>query len=122
MANRLEDADGPDAHDVARVFRDVERHAHVRLRTEIVDFVGLEVIEELHHLHGVGEVAIVEVELYTVHMRIAVEMVDTARVKGRGAADNAVNLVAFAEQKLGEIGAVLTRDTGNERFFHAAKS
>jgi hypothetical protein len=51
-------------------------------------------------------------------MRIAVEVIDAARVEGRSAADHAVDFVAFGEQELGEIRSVLTRDTGDEGFFH----
>ena len=35
-----------------------------------------------------------------------------------GAADSAVDIVAFLEEKFGEIGAVLAGDTGDECCFH----
>jgi hypothetical protein len=45
-------------------------------------------------------------------------MVDALGVEARGAADDAVHLVPLAEEELGEVGAVLARDSGDERSFH----
>jgi hypothetical protein len=48
-----------------------------------------------------------------------VEVLDAARVEGGGAADDAVHLIALAEEEFGEIGTVLARDAGDERaLFH----
>ncbi len=90
------------------------------LGTEVVDLVGLQMVEQLHHLDGVGEVAVVEEEMHPVDVRIAVEVVDAAGVEGGGAADDPVDLVAFGEQQLGEVGTVLAGDAGDEGFFHAS--
>ena len=49
-------------------------------------------------------------------MRVLVEMIDSLRIEGGGAPDDAVNLIAFVEQKLGKIRAVLTSDSSDERF------
>ena len=46
-------------------------------------------------------------------VRVAVEVVDAAGVEGAGAADDAVDFVAFGEQELGQIGAVLAGDAGD---------
>jgi hypothetical protein len=50
-------------------------------------------------------------------MRVAVEVVDAARIEGGGTPHNAVYLVPLPEQQFGKIGAVLARDTGNQRLF-----
>jgi hypothetical protein len=48
-----------------------------------------------------------------------VEVLDAARVEGGGTADDAVHLIALAEEEFGEIGAVLARNAGDERaLFH----
>jgi hypothetical protein len=93
----------------------------MRLSAEIVDFIGLELVEQLYHLHGIGEVAVVEMELHAVNVRVAVKVIDPARIEGRGPANHPVNFVAFGQQELGEIGTVLTGDTGDEGFFHEAR-
>ena len=48
------------------------------------------------------------------------QVLDAVELLRRGAADHAVHLVALLEQQLGEVGAVLAGDAGDERFFHAA--
>lgn len=45
-------------------------------------------------------------------------MIDPMSVKGVGASDDAVDLAAFAYEKIGKIGAVLTCDTCYECFGH----
>ena len=118
LADGLENALGAQAVDVAGVFRDVEADPHVRLGPQIVDFVRLQLIEQLHHLHRVGQVAVVQEEPHPIDMRILVKVVDPAGVEGGGPADDAVDLIALGEQELRQIGAVLARDAGNERFLH----
>ena len=48
-------------------------------------------------------------------VRILVEVLDAAGVERRRAALDAVDVVALVEQQLGEIGAVLSGDAGDER-------
>ena len=45
-------------------------------------------------------------------------MVDTSGVGDGSAADNAVDFIALLQQKLCQIGTVLTSDTSNQCFFH----
>src|SRR5438477_11838567 len=45
-------------------------------------------------------------------------MVDAIGVEQRSPTLDAVDLVAFSEQKFGEVGTVLAGDAGNEGFFH----
>ena len=52
-------------------------------------------------------------------VRILVDVVHSPRVEGPGAADDPVHLVAFCQEELGEIRAVLPRDAGDESFFHS---
>ena len=59
-----------------------------------------------------------EVKFHPVDVRVTIKVVDPTRIEGRGAADHAVNFVAFGEQELGEIRSVLTGDAGDEGFFH----
>jgi hypothetical protein len=55
-----------------------------------------------------------------VNVRVGIKMIDALRVERAGAADDAVNFVAFPDQKIGQITAVLAGDARDERFFHAA--
>src|SRR5689334_23847165 len=53
---------------------------------------------------------------------IGVKMIDPGGVEGTGTADDAVNLITFLQQKIGEITPVLTGDPGNQRFRHLENS
>lgn len=48
---------------------------------------------------------------------VLVEVVDAVGVEGGGAPDEAVNGVAFAEEKFGKVGAVLASDASDECSF-----
>jgi hypothetical protein len=48
-------------------------------------------------------------------------MIDAAPVEGRGTPNYPVDLVALVEQKLGEIGAVLAGDSGDQSLFHGVE-
>jgi hypothetical protein len=50
---------------------------------------------------------------------VAVEVLDPLGVEGAGAADDAVDEVALGEEELGEVGAVLAGDAGDESDFAA---
>jgi hypothetical protein len=90
----------------------------MRLRPQIVDFIRLQIIEQLHHLHRVREIAVMQEQARAIHMRILVDVVDAAGVEAGGAADDAMNLIAFFQQQFGQIGTVLAGDAGDECFFH----
>jgi hypothetical protein len=78
----------------------------------------LEAVEQFDHLHGVGEVSIMQEKPHSIDMRVAVKVIDAACIEGGGAANDAMDLVPLLEEKLGEIGSVLTCDTGDEGAFH----
>src|SRR4051812_18840421 len=50
-------------------------------------------------------------------MRVLIKMVDALGVEGRGTALQAVHFVAFLQQQLRQIGAVLAGDAGNQSAF-----
>ena len=122
FANRLEQPHGCHPRHIPGVFRDVEAHAHVALRAEMVDLVRLNRVHRLVRRDRVGEVAVVEKEVVVGKMRILVNAVEAFRVKRRCAPDHAVHLVALGEEQFGEIRAVLSGDSGDKRLlWHAAR-
>jgi hypothetical protein len=116
---QAEDADGfehaqrAQGIGVGGVFGFLEAHGDVALRGEVVDLVGLHLLDDAHQAGAVGHVAVVQDELAVRLVRILVEMVDAVGVEERGAALDAVHLVALVEQELGEVGAVLAGDAGD---------
>jgi len=57
---------------------------------------------------------VVQDEATPFFVRILIEMIDAVGVEQRGAALDAVDFVALAQQELGEVGAVLASDAGDE--------
>ena len=110
----LEETEAAEGVDVGGVLGEVEADFDVALGAEVVDLGGAEGGDEVEEGEGVGEVAVVEVET-----GVGVDVVDAGGGKGGGAAYKAMDGVAFLEEKLGEVGAILTRypsNKGNPRF------
>ena len=55
--------------------------------------------------------------LHVAHPFVQIQMFDTCGVKGRRTAHDAMHFISLFNQKLGQIGAVLPRDTGNQCYF-----
>ena len=96
-ADGLQQADDAHAHHVHGVLGLVEAHPHVALGAQVVDLVGLDVVQHVAQGARVGQVAVVQVEV-GVRRLAHVEVVDAVRVEEAGPADDAVHLVALAEQ------------------------
>jgi len=84
----------------------------VALGAQVVDLVGFDPVKVPDEAGAVGQVRVVEEEPRLRLVRIAIEMVDPARVERAGAADQPVDLVALLQEQLGEVGAVLAGDPG----------
>jgi hypothetical protein len=87
----------------------------VRHRAQIVDLVGLDLADDVEEVAAVRQVPVVEEESHVVGVHVLVDVLDAARVERRRPPDDAVDDVAFLEQELGQIGAVLARDARHER-------
>jgi len=119
LAQGFEDTRGADAGDIAGVFGNVETHTHMALCAEMVDLVGLEVVDELYEIHAISEVAVMEKKPGAVDVGVGVDVVDAGGVESARAADDPMDLVAFVKKKVGEVAAVLACDACDECFFHA---
>ena len=84
------------------------------LRAEVVDLVGLNLLHHVDEARRIGEIAVVEHEAAVADVRILVEMIDPVGVEQRRPALDAVDDVPLVEQELGEVGAVLAGDAGDE--------
>jgi len=92
----------------------------VGLRPEVVDLVGLDLLENAPEARPVGQVAVVQEQPRAGLVRVDVEVIDPVRVEGAGATDDAVDLVALLEQELREVRAVLASDAGDQCTTHRA--
>ena len=103
FTDRFKEANRAHARDIAGVFRHIKGHAHMALRAKIVDFIGAQIVEQLHQLRGIGQVAIMQKKACSVDVWVRVKMVDAACVKRRCASDDAMDLIAFFQKKFGQI-------------------
>jgi hypothetical protein len=71
----------------------------------------------------VGQVAVVQEEADVFFVGVVIEVIDPRGVEGGRAPLHAVDPVSLAQEKLGQIGAVLTRNPGYEsRLLHTEPS
>src|SRR3546814_6985740 len=85
------------------------------LRSKIIDLVRLCFLDQPDQVGRVSQIAVMQVEPCVTYVRVLVQMVDTLGVEGRGSTLDAVNLIPLREQKLRQIGAILTGNAGDER-------
>ena len=110
----FQELDGSHGDRVDRVHRHIERHPDVRLGTEVVHLVGLDAGQEVLQVASVSQISVVEVELLSLVVGVLVHVVNTTRVEARSPADQAVDLISFAQQKFGEVRTILAGDTCDE--------
>jgi hypothetical protein len=113
IANAIEEAERARGDGIGGVFGIFERDLDVGLSAEVIDFVGLGDFEDAAEAGGICEVAVVEVKAAGGLVGVLIDVVDAAGVEGRTAADDAVDSVAFGEEKFAEVGAVLAGDAGD---------
>ena len=109
-ANRFQHAQNTQGIHVARIFRRVERHLHMTLRRQIVDFVGLDFAHQPNQAGRIRQVAVMQVNCLLLN-----QVVNARRVGNGRTADNTMHLIVFFEQELRQIGTILTGDAGNQR-------
>ena len=88
------------------------------LRSQIINLIRTEIVEQFCHLGGVGQITIVEKEPRAIDVRIRVEMIDPAGIERRSAANDAMNFISFPQEEFCEVGAILSGNAGDECFFH----
>ena len=87
------------------------------LRTEMINFFGPDIIDDVGDEACIGQVAVVQEESRGTVMRIHIDVVDSLRVERAGSANDAVDFIVFRKKQFCQIRAVLTCDAGNERLF-----
>jgi hypothetical protein len=108
-ADRLQQAERPDAVDVGGVLGLLEAHRHMAHRAQVVDLVGLDLLDQSDDVRAVGQVAEMRLE-----PRVLVDPVDAAGVERAGPALQTVDEVALLQQQFCQIGSVLSGDAGDE--------
>jgi len=108
-ADGLQEAERPDPVDVGGILRLLEAHRDMAHRAQVVDLVGLDLLDKADDVRAVGKVPEMRLEA-----RVLVDPVDATRVEGAGPALQAVDEVALLQEQFGEIRSVLSGDAGDE--------
>jgi len=120
-ADGVEHAEDTNTVAVGGVLRHVERNLDVGHGAEVVDLIGLDVGDDGDEVGGVAEVTVVEEELDSALVAVAVDVVDAAGVEGRRTTDDAVDRVALRQQKFRQVRAVLAGDSSDESNFSCVR-
>ena len=90
----------------------------MRLRAEVVDLIRLNLLEDVPQSGAVGEIARVQEHPRAGLVRIYIEVIDPIGIERRTPAEDSMNLIAFLEEKLRKIRAVLPGDSSDKCFLH----
>jgi hypothetical protein len=86
--------------------------------SEIVDLVRLGFLNDPDEITGVAEVAVMKVKPGILNVRIFVDVIDPGGIEETGPALDAMDGVAFLEEKFSEVGTILAGDSCNEGGLH----
>ncbi len=115
VAQRFDQAQGAERHHLGSVFGNVERDLDVALRAEVIDLVGIDRLEHPAQPGAVGHIAIMQAQPGAGEMRIVVEVIDAVGIEQARPPHQAMHLIALGQQQLGQVGAVLAGDAGDQR-------
>ena len=121
-ADGFQDAQCAHAVGVRRVLGAFEADGHMAHRAQVVDLVRLHLLNDADQVAAVGQVAVMQREVLLVDMRVLIQVVNTVGIERRGPALDAVDFITFAQQKLGQVSAVLPCDAGDEGNFYSCNS
>ncbi len=107
-AHRLENAQGAKGIAIGGVFRRLEAHRHMALSTQVVDLIGLHLLDDPDQVGAVREVAVVQHQPRVAFVGILIEVIDPGGVEAAGPPLDAVHRIALLQQQLSQVAAVLT--------------
>lgn len=102
----------------------------MRLRREVVDLVGLYLVDPPTERRGIGEIGVVELhESFGGVVGVDVDVLKALGVEVGGPSDETVDFVVLGEEKLRQVGSILSGDpcdqgdttTGNSSVGHSEK-
>jgi len=90
----------------------------VALRSKIINFIRLHLLDDSNQIARIRHIAIMQDKTATFLVWVSIQMVYAVCIEQRGSALDAMDLIAFIEQQLRKIGAILTSNTSDKSFFH----
>jgi hypothetical protein len=95
-------------------FGDIKAQSDVRLASEVIEFVWFDPGEDAAERCLVMQIGVVELQW----LAFLAKMLDPITVELTGASHEAVDPIAFFQEELRKVGAILAGDSGNEGGFH----
>ena len=83
------------------------------LRTQVVDFVRVQIVEEKGKRATIGEISIMQEKAVVSLVVILEDVIYTIGIKARCTALDAVDLIASGKKKLGQVGTILASTSGD---------
>ena len=116
-ADGFQQAQCTDGIDICGVFGGFEAHGNVGLCAQVIYFVGADFRQQAREVGGVGQIAVMQFEAHIVNVRVLIDMVDALGVELRRTALDAVDFIAFFQQKFCQIRTVLACNAGDKGDF-----
>ena len=115
--NGLQQPEGSQGIGVGGVFGLLKRYLDMTLGGQVVDLVGLNLLHHVNQAGGIRHVAVVKHQAPLFLVGVLIQVVDAVGIQQGSAALDAMHFVPLFEQELGEIGAILTGDAGDQSSF-----
>src|SRR5262249_4838690 len=96
LTNCFQDTDCADSGHITSVFWNIKADPDVALCSQVIDFIGFEIVQEFYQIDRVSQVPVVQKQVYTKNMWILIQMIDSGCIECTGSADNSVNLTTFS--------------------------
>lgn len=114
-ANSLQESESTSGDNIGGIIGDLEGNGDMRLGSEIVNLIGEDCVEPSTKGRGIGEIRIMKLHSSLVGVVwIDVDVIDSLGVEVRGAANKAMDFVAFVKEEFSEVGTILAGDAGNQ--------
>ena len=117
LPHRIEQPNCAQSGDVPRELRNIKTHPHMALGRQIINLIRLRLPENFDHRTWIAQISKMQKDLRPFVMPIPVNPIQPLCIEARGSADNSMHLIPLLQQKLRQIGSILTRDPCNQRFF-----
>lgn len=88
----------------------------MRLRTQVVNFIGLYLLHNANQVAGVRQITVMQFEASILNVRVLVNVVNALCVEQTRTPLDAMYFIAFFQKKLSQVRTILTgnaRDQGN---------
>ena len=100
FANRFQDSYGAQAGNVSGILGHVKGNADMALGSQVVNFIRLQLVEQLDHLNGIRQVPVMQVESSIIQQGVLVKMIQTTCIESRCPSHDPMHLAPLFQKEL----------------------